>query len=114
MLLYLCKMLKGEFHGKNAEQIQGIFGDLMGKPVLMTVFMMIVVIFCFSVCSLGVQKGLEKITKYMMLLLLALLVILAVRSVTLPGAEKGLSFYLVPDFQKVKDAGCLLYTSRCV
>lgn len=107
MLLYLCKMLKGEFHGKNAEQIQGIFGDLMGKPVLMTVFMMIVVIFCFSVCSLGVQKGLEKITKYMMLLLLALLVILAVRSVTLPGAEKGLSFYLVPDFQKVKDAGVM-------
>ena len=90
MLLYMCKMLKGEFHGKNAEQIQGIFGDLMGKPVLMTVFMMIVVIFCFSVCSLGVQKGLEKITKYMMFLLLALLVVLAIRSATLPGAEKGL------------------------
>ena len=107
MLLYLCKMLKGEFHGKNTEQIQGIFGDLMGKPVLMTVFMMIVVIFCFSVCSLGVQKGLEKITKYMMFLLLALLVVLAIRSATLPGAEKGLSFYLVPDFQKVKDAGVM-------
>lgn len=107
MLLYLCKMLKGEFHGKNAEQIQGIFGDLMGKPVLMTVFMMIVVIFCFSVCSLGVQKGLEKITKYMMFLLLALLMVLAIRSATLPGAEKGLSFYLVPDFQKVKDAGVM-------
>ena len=107
MLLYLCKMLKGEFHGENAEQIQGIFGDLMGKPVLMTVFMMIVVIFCFSVCSLGVQKGLEKITKYMMILLLALLVVLAIRSATLPGAENGLSFYLVPDFQKVKDAGVM-------
>ena len=107
MLLYLCKMLKGEFHGENAEQIQGIFGDLMGKPVLMTVFMMIVVIFCFGVCSLGVQKGLEKITKYMMILLLALLVVLAIRSATLPGAENGLSFYLVPDFQKVKDAGVM-------
>ena len=107
MLLYLCKMLKGDFHGKNAEQIQGIFGDLMGKPVLMTVFMMIVVIFCFGVCSLGVQKGLEKITKYMMILLLALLVVLAIRSATLPGAENGLSFYLVPDFQKVKDAGVM-------
>ena len=107
MLLYLCKMLKGEFHGKNAEQIQGIFGDLMGKPVLMTVFMMIVVIFCFGVCSLGVQNGLEKITKYMMILLLALLVVLAIRSATLPGAENGLSFYLVPDFQKVKDAGVM-------
>lgn len=107
MLLYLGKMLKGEFHAKSAEQIQGIFGDLMGKPVLMTVFMMIVVIFCFSVCSLGVQKGLEKITKYMMFLLLALLVVLAIRSATLPGAEKGLSFYLVPDFQKVKDAGVM-------
>ena len=107
MLLYLCKMLKGEFHGKNAEQIQGIFGDLMGKPVLMTVFMMVVVIFCFGVCSLGVQKGLEKITKYMMILLLALLVVLAIRSATLPGAENGLSFYLVPDFQKVKDAGVM-------
>ena len=67
--------------------------------------MIIVVAACFAVCNMGLQKGVEGITKGMMVLLLALMIILAVRSVTLPGAGEGLKFYLLPDFGKIRDAG---------
>ena len=66
----------------------------------MTFFMIIVVVGCFAICGMGLQNGVEKITKVMMLLLLALMLILAVRSVTLDGASEGLHFYLAPDFHK--------------
>ena len=105
MIPYLGKMATGKFQGMNAEQITGEFSDLTAKPVLMTVCMVLVVLLCFAVCSKGLQKGVEKITKVMMLLLLVLMIILAVRSSTLEGASKGLSFYLSPDFGKVKEAG---------
>ena len=71
----------------------------------MFVCMAIVVILCFAICSMGLQKGVEKITKVMMILLLALMIILAVRSATLPNAGEGIRFYLLPDFGKVKEAG---------
>lgn len=105
MLLYFCKMSSGKFEGMDAAAIEGEFGELMGQPVLMTVCMVIVVALCFAICSLGLQKGVEKITKVMMLLLLGLMVVLAVHSATLPGAEEGLRFYLFPDFGKVKESG---------
>lgn len=107
LLLYLFKMAAGNFDGLSTEQIQGEFSGLMGKPVLMTVFMVVVVLLCFGVCSLGLQKGVEGITKVMMVLLLALMIILAVRAVTLPGAGEGLRFYLLPDFEKMKEAGVM-------
>ena len=71
----------------------------------MTFFMIIVVVGCFAICGMGLQNGVEKITKVMMLLLLALMLILAVRSVTLDGASEGLHFYLAPDFHKVVEYG---------
>lgn len=83
LLIYLGKMAAGSFEGMNAAQIEGEFGELMGQPVLMTVFMVIVVVMCFGIVSLGLQKGVEGITKVMMVLLLALLVVLAVRSLSL-------------------------------
>ena len=58
----------------------------MQQPGIMIVCMIIVVAACFAICSIGLQKGVEKITKVMMLMLLALMIILAVRSVTLSGA----------------------------
>ena len=79
----------------------------MQQPGIMIVCMIIVVAACFAICSIGLQKGVEKITKVMMLMLLALMIILAVRSVTLSGAGEGLAFYLVPDFAKVKEAGLM-------
>lgn len=105
MLLYFFKMAGGSFEGMDAAGIEGEFVALMDQPVLMTVCMAAVVIVCFLVCSLGLQKGVEKITKVMMLLLLGLMIVLAIHSVMLPGAEEGIAFYLFPDFGKVKEYG---------
>lgn len=107
LLLYLFKMAAGNFQGMNSEQISGEFSKLMGQPVLMTICMVIVVILCFGICKMGLQKGVERITKIMMVLLLALLIILAIRSITLPGAKEGLEFYLLPSFERMKEAGVL-------
>lgn len=107
LLIYLYKMAAGNFQGMDSTQIQGEFSELMGQPVLMTVFMVIVVILCFGIVSMGLQKGVEGITKVMMVLLLALLIVLAVRSIFLPGAGEGLKFYLLPDFEKMKEAGIM-------
>lgn len=105
MLLYFFKMAAGKFEGMESAAIENEFGALMGQPVLMTVCMAAVVILCFLICSLGLQKGVEKITKVMMLLLLGLMIVLAIHSAMLPGAEAGLRFYLFPDFGKVKEYG---------
>ena len=100
ILLYVFKMAGGEFEGKNADEMAGVFGNLMEKPGLMTICMIVVVAVCFGIVCMGLQKGVEKITKKMMILLLALMVILAIRSATLPGAGEGIRFYLLPDFKK--------------
>ena len=105
ILLYVFKMAGGEFEGKNADEIAGVFGNLMEKPGLMAICMIVVVAACFGIVCMGLQKGVEKITKKMMLLLLALMVILAIRSATLPGAGEGIRFYLLPDFKKAAESG---------
>lgn len=107
LLIYLYKMAAGNFEGMDAAQIEGEFGALMGRPVLMTVCMAFVVVLCFGIVRLGVQKGVEGITKIMMVLLLFLLIVLAVRSIMLPGADAGLKFYILPDFEKMRKAGIL-------
>ena len=114
LLIYLGKMAAGSFEGMDSGQIEGDFGKLMGQPVLMTVFMVIVVVWCFGVVNMGLQKGVEGITKIMMVLLLALLIVLAVRSIMLPGAGAGLEFYLLPDFGKMKEAGILEVVSAAM
>lgn len=105
MLLYFFKMGMGKFDGMNTEQVAGSFQQLQQQPILMTIFMIIIVLLCFGVCGMGLQKGVEKITKVMMLSLLVLMVVLAIKAITLPGAGEGLKFYLLPDFGKVKEAG---------
>ena len=105
MLLYFFKMAMGKFEGMNADQVAVSFGQLQQDPLIMTIFMIVIVVFCFAVCGMGLQNGVEKITKVMMLSLLALMVVLAVKAIILPGASEGLKFYLLPDFAKVKEAG---------
>ena len=100
LLLYTGKMAIGEFKGLDADGVTGVFTSLLGQPVTMTICMILVVVLCFGIVCMGLQKGVEQITKKMMILLFVLMIILAVRSVTLPGAEKGLEFYLLPDFKK--------------
>ena len=106
MVSYFVKFLTGEFNGTiNTAQVGAVFDNMLANPLEMTVFMALVVVAGFFVCSLGLQNGLEKITKVMMLALLGLIVILAVHSMTLPGSSEGLSFYLLPDFGRALEIG---------
>lgn len=105
MILYFCKMAKGDFTGLDAAGVGAEFDSVLSNPVLMTVFMIIVVIGCFAVCGKGLQGGVEKITKVMMVCLLILMVVLAIHSVVMDNSAPGLEFYLKPDFGKIKDAG---------
>lgn len=107
LLLYLFKMASGSFSTLDASGVQAEFSELLSSPGIMTVFMVLITAACFAVCSLGLQKGVERITKNMMILLLVLMIVLALRSVTLPGSAEGLSFYLLPDFSRMKEAGIM-------
>lgn len=105
MILYFFKTIKGDFTGMSADAVAGEFSGMLGNPGLMMVFMVITVLICFGVCALGLQKGVERITKAMMLCLLCLMVVLAVHSVLLEGGSEGLKFYLMPDFGKMVETG---------
>ena len=107
MLYYFYQMLTGKFTGKDKEQVAGLFQEMLESPTVLTVVMVIIVGTGILVCSLGLQKGVERITKVMMLLLLFIIVVLAVRSMTLEGGTEGLKFYLLPDVQRMRDVGIL-------
>lgn len=105
MILYFVKMASGTFVGMSTEAVIEEFNTLMGQPGLMTGYMIFVVVVCFIICAGGLQKGVERITKAMMLCLLFLMIALAVHSIFLEGGAAGLEFYLKPDFGKLKEAG---------
>ena len=97
MVSYFVKFMTGTFAGVSVEETTGVFGAMLSNPVEMTAFMALTVFAGFLVCSLGLQNGIERITKVMMLGLLMLIIVLAVHCIGLPGAMKGVSFYLKPD-----------------
>lgn len=105
MLAYCKKMICGELVGVTVEQAGATFAGVTADPIGMTIAMAIVVIGCFAVCSAGLQNGVEKVTKWMMLALLAIMIVLVVNSLVLPGAGEGLRFYLYPDFGKLVEGG---------
>ena len=105
MLGYFFKYLGGSFSGLEGDAIDGVFGSMLGNPCEMTLWMVLVVLAGFLVVSFGLQKGLERISKVMMLCLLVLMVVLAVHSMTLEGGMEGLKFYLLPDFGRAMEAG---------
>ena len=105
MLAYMAKMATGTFDGLDPDGVAGVFGTMLANPSEMVGWMLAVVVIGFFVCSLGLQKGVERITKVMMIALLGVMALLVVRSVTLPGAAEGLEFYLVPDFGKMFAGG---------
>lgn len=107
MLYYFYRFATGQFHGIETGQVEAMFGGMLAEPGTMLFWMVLVVILGFLICSFGLQKGVERITKWMMLALLLVMVVLAVRSFTLPGAGEGLKFYLVPDFARMKKAGII-------
>ena len=106
MVNYFGKFLTGGFHaGMTGDEISGMFGTMLGSPGSMVIFTELVVVTGLIVCSFGLQKGLERVTKVMMICLLALIVVLAVHSVTLDGAMEGVKFYLVPNLDNIRAAG---------
>ena len=105
MLDYFYKFTVGAFDGAATDAVDGVFSSMLANPGEMAVFMVIIVLAGFLVCSFGLQKGLERISKWMMLALLALIVVLAVHSLTLDGAMEGVKFYLLPDFQRAAEVG---------
>lgn len=105
MLNYAWKMASGQMKDLAGDAIAQTFGDMLGDGIQMTGWMVAAVLLSFAVCGLGLEKGVEKITKVMMSILLVLMVVLAVHSLVLPGAMEGVKFYLVPDFGLVKEYG---------
>ena len=105
MLLYFVKMVTGAFAGASAEEVEGVFGGMLADPKSQIIAVAFVVVFGFLVCSIGLQNGLERVTKIMMVALLVIMVVLAVNSIFLKGGKAGLTFYLKPDFSKMKDIG---------
>ena len=105
MLQYFVKTATGQFAGKDADAVAAVFGDMLMQPGKMVIAMGITVVAGFFVCSIGLQKGLEKVTKVMMICLLVIMVVLAFNSIFLKGAAEGLVFYLKPDLNRMKDAG---------
>ena len=106
MLQYFCYMITGKFNGMTtSEEVGAVFGEMLSQPWVLLAFMAAVVILGFLVCSFDMQKGLEKVSKIMMVALLVLILVLAVHSFTLEGAGEGLKFYLLPSIEKVQEVG---------
>ena len=105
MLSYFFKFLFNSFGNIEQSQVEGIFTTMLSRPEEMTLCMGITVIGGFMICSLGLQKGLEKVTTVMMSALFILIVLLAIHSLLLPGALEGAKFYLLPNVEKVKEIG---------
>ncbi|MBQ7776022.1 MAG: sodium-dependent transporter [Lachnospiraceae bacterium] len=105
MLQYFVKTAKGDFVGADAAKIESIFNGMLADPITLTIYMVIVVIMGFCVCGIGLQNGLERITKVMMLALLGIMGVLAINSIFMEGGSEGLKFYLLPDFKRMMDIG---------
>lgn len=105
MLYYFYQMLTGKFTGKDTAQVADMFQGMLENPRVLAAVMIIIVVSGILICSLGLQKGVEKITKIMMTLLLLIIVVLAVRGMTLPGGTDGIKFYLLPDVQRMREVG---------
>jgi len=105
MLHYFCLTAMGRLEGLDAQAVAGAFDHMLASPGVMAFWMVLVVAVSILVCAKGVQSGLERVTKVMMIALLAIMVVLAVNSFFMPGAAEGLRFYLVPDFARMAEVG---------
>ncbi|MFR9308183.1 MAG: sodium-dependent transporter [Lachnospiraceae bacterium] len=105
MLAYFVKFLAGSFRGIQTEAVDSVFVDMLANPMEMGLFMTVTVLSGFLICSLGLQKGLERVTKVMMCGLLGLILVLAGHSLMLPGAAEGVRFYLLPDAGRAAEQG---------
>lgn len=105
ILHYFWLMVTGALDGADTEAISATFRHMMGSPAVLISFMLITMVVTVLVCSAGLQSGVERITKLMMIALICIMLVLGVHSLTLPGAAEGLAFYLTPNLENVKNAG---------
>ena len=105
LLAYFFHMAKGDFAGLDTAGVGGFFGNMLQSPLMMMFWMVVATVLAFIPVGRGLQNGVEKITKYMMMGLLGLIVILAVNSLTIKGGSEGLKFYLLPDFARMREIG---------
>lgn len=105
MIRYFVSTATGEMSGLDADGVAGQFSNMLTDAPMMILYMGVVVLAAVLVCSIGLKNGLERVTKVMMLALLAIMVVLAVNSFFLPGGDAGLAFYLMPDVQEVQKIG---------
>lgn len=105
LLYYFYGMTKGDFVDLDSSEVEEHFYEMLSDVPIMVGFMAIVIVIGFFVCSFGLQKGLEKITKSMMIFLLVIMIILAINSFFMEGGKEGLKFYLLPDIEKLKSNG---------
>ncbi len=105
MLHYFYLTASGKFVGATTEQVSAAFPEMLSQPLVMAGWMVVVVVVGFAINSFGLQGGLERVTKIMMLALLAIMVILAINSVMTEGAGEGLKFYLIPDLNRMMESG---------
>lgn len=105
MFCYIFKMIKGSLYNLSSKDVSNEFSAMLNSPGTMIFWTIITIVIAFCICALGLKNGVEKITKVMMILLICLMVVLAVHSLFLKGAEEGLRFYLIPDFNKLTENG---------
>ena len=105
MLYYFYAMVKGDLSGLNPEQTSSFFGSMLANPSVNVLWMLITIAIGFLVCAGGLRNSVEKVAKIMMSFLFVIMLLLVIRAVTLPGASKGIAFYLKPDFNRMIENG---------
>lgn len=105
MLYYCVRSFSGDFVGADMETVSAGFSDMLGNMPLMTFWTILIGIIGFGVCAFGIQKGIEKVSKFMMTALLLIMIVLAIHSVMMKGAGAGIRFYLIPDFKQMAEIG---------
>ncbi len=106
MLIYFAKYASGSILAfKTSEELGAVFGEVVASPALLIASTYAVIVICFGICSLGLQKGVEKITKVMMIALLVLMIGLSIYACTLSNAAEGLKFYLIPSLASIEKMG---------
>ena len=105
MLYYCVRSFRGDFVGADMETVSAGFSDMLGNMPLMTFWTILICIIGFGVCAFGIQKGIEKVSKFMMTALLLIMIVLAIHSVMMKGAGAGIRFYLIPDFRQMAEIG---------
>lgn len=105
MLYYSFRSLRGDFQKMETGEVGKAFSEMLGQPGTMAFWMILAALLSFGACVLGLQKGIERITKVIMGMLIVLIVVLAIHSLVLPGAMQGVKFYLVPNLDAIRNRG---------